>query len=59
MFTKHKIYYTVEVKSEDSYIFICSFSTFSEAVAKMEELKEQTDNEYRILKVEKDVEEVS
>lgn len=59
MFTKHKIYYTVEVKSEDSYIFICSFSTFSEAVAKMKELKEQTGNEYRILKVEKDVEEVS
>ena len=59
MFTKHKIYYTVEVKSEDSYIFVCSFSTFSEAVTKMEELKEQTGNEYRILKVEKDVEEVS
>lgn len=59
MFTKHKVYYTVEVKSDDQYIFICSFSTFDEANDKVESLREQTSAEYRILKIEKDVEEVS
>lgn len=59
MFTKHKIYYTVEVKEEDSYMFVCSFSSFNEANAKVNELKEQTEKEYRILKIEKDIEEVS
>lgn len=60
MFTKHKVYYTVEVKLEDdTYQFICSFSTFNEANDKIKTLKEQTGNEYRILKIEKDIEEVS
>lgn len=58
MFIKHKIYYTIEVREEDSFQFVCSFSTYSEAEAKVEELKQQTGKEYRILKVEKDVEEV-
>jgi hypothetical protein len=58
MFTKHKIYYTIEVREEDSFQFVCSFSTYSEAEAKVEELRQQTEKEYRILKVEKDVEEV-
>lgn len=61
MLTKHKVYYTIEVRSEeeDIYNFICSFSTFSEAVDKVTKLKEETGLEYRILKVEKDIEEVS
>lgn len=60
MFTKHKIYYTVEVKLEedDTYMFVCSFSTYSEAVDKATQLKEQTGNDYRVLKIEKDIEEV-
>ena len=58
MFTKHKIDYTIEVREEDSFQFVCSFSTYSEAETKVEELKQQTGKEYRILKVEKDVEEV-
>ena len=59
MFEKHKVYYTVEVKSENSFMFICSYSTFNEAKEKVDSLVEQTGNEYRILKIEKDVEEVS
>jgi len=59
MFTKHKIYYTVEVKTDDSFLFVCSFATFSEANETVSKLKEQTGNEYRILKIEKDIEEVS
>ncbi len=61
MFTKHKIYYTVETKleEEDTYIFVCSFSTYSEAIDKADELRKQTGNEYRVLKIEKDKEEVS
>lgn len=59
MFTKNKVYYTVELKSEDSYIFVCSYSTFGEAKDKVDELTEQTGNEYRILKIEKNIEEVS
>jgi len=58
MLSKHKIYYTLEMKDDDSFIFICSFSTYSEANAKMEELKSETEKEYRILKIEKIVEEV-
>ena len=60
MFAKHKIYYTVEIKNEDdSYTFVCSFSTFNEASDKVNELKIQTGALYRILKIEKDIEEVS
>lgn len=60
MFAKHKIYYTVEMKTDDSsFQFICSYSTFNEAKVKASELKEHTGNEYRILKIEKDIEEVS
>jgi hypothetical protein len=60
MFTKHKIYYTIERQLEDfSYIFVCSFSTFDEANTHVKLLKEQTGNIYRILKIEKDIEEVS
>ena len=59
MFTKHKVYYTVEVKQDDmSYLFICSFSTFNEAKDRMNELKTSTNREYRILKIEKDVEQI-
>lgn len=59
MFVKHKVYYTVEMMQEDfSYLFICSFATFSEAKEKMKELKSSTNREYRILKIEKDVEQI-
>lgn len=61
MFTKHKIYYSVEVKDEDndSFRFICSYATFTEAKQKLDELESNSDREYRILKVEKLVEEAS
>lgn len=60
MFTKHKIYYTIEVKLDDnSYSFVCSYATFNEAKARVDELMLQADREYRILKIEKDIEEVS
>lgn len=59
MFTKHKLHYTIEMLSDESYIFVCSYSSFSEAEAKLKELKDQTDADYRILKIEKDTEEVS
>lgn len=60
MLLKHKIYYTIELKmDDDSYMFVCSYSTFNEAKARVEDLKMQTGLEYRILKIEKDVEEVS
>lgn len=58
MLNKHKIYYTLEMLDDDTFIFVCSFSTYSEAAAKMEELKSTTEKEYRILKIEKIVEEV-
>lgn len=58
MINKHKVYYTLEMKDEYTYIFVCSFSTYSEANAKMEELKSETEKEYRILKIEKIVEEI-
>jgi hypothetical protein len=62
MFTKRKMYYSVEVRDDidDSFIFISSYSTFAEAQTKYEELKSiNNDKEYRILKVEKFIEEVS
>lgn len=58
MLNKHKVYYTLEMKDDGTYIFVCSFSTYSEAYAKMEELKSETEKEYRILKIEKIVEEI-
>lgn len=58
MINKHKVYYTLEMKDDDTYIFVCSFSTYSEASTKMEELKSETEKEYRILKIEKIVEEI-
>lgn len=58
MINKHRVYYTLEMKDDDTYIFVCSFSTYSEANAKMEELKSETEKEYRILKIEKIVEEI-
>ena len=59
MFTKNKVYYSVEVKDEDSYVFVCSYATFTEARQKLDELESISDREYRILKVEKSIEEVS
>ena len=59
MFTKNKVYYSVEVKYEDSYVFVCSYATFTEARQKLDELESTSDREYRILKVEKSIEEVS
>ncbi len=60
MLIKHRIYYTVELKmDDDTYVFVCSYSTFNEAKSRMETLKSHTGSEYRILKIEKDVEEVS
>ena len=59
MFSKHKIYYAIERKDGEAYLFVCSFATFNEASAKVTELKEQTNEEYRILKIEKDIGEVS
>jgi len=62
MFNKHKVYYSVEVKDEedDTYMFICSYSTFSDAKQKLDELESSNDCKvYRILKVEKSIEEVS
>ena len=44
---------------DDSYMFVCSYSSFNEAKTRVEDLKLQTGLEYRILKIEKDVEEVS
>lgn len=44
---------------DDTYVFVCSYSTFNEAKSRMETLKSHTGSEYRILKIEKDVEEVS
>lgn len=60
MFRKHRLYYTIEVRDvEDSYSFLYSYSTYSEAIQKLEELKCNSDREYRILKIEKYIEEVS
>lgn len=59
MFTKNKVYYSVEVKDEDAYVFVCSYATFTEARQKLDELESTSEREYRILKVEKSIEEVS
>ena len=61
MFTKHKLYYSVEVKDEEAgtYMFLYSYATFTEAKQKLDELASSSDKEYRILKVEKSIEEVS
>jgi hypothetical protein len=60
MFKKHTVHYTVEVKIDDgSYLFVCSFATFDEARERTLILRDQTGNECRILKIEKDIEEVS
>lgn len=59
MFTKHKVYYTIEAKVDDMFVFVCSFSSFNEAKIKLDELTStDQDKEYRILRIEKDVEEV-
>ena len=63
MFVKSKVYYAIEIKDEDgSYRFICSYSSFNEAKEKVDELEalrnNSNNNLYRILRVEKNIEEV-
>lgn len=61
MFVKSKVYYAIEIKDEDdSYRFICSYSSFNEAKEKVDELEASCNNSsvYRILRVEKNIEEV-
>lgn len=60
MFVKSKVYYAIEIKDEDgSYRFICSYSSFNEAKEKVDELEAlRNNNLYRILRVEKNIEEV-
>lgn len=65
MFVKSKVYYAIEIKDEDgSYRFICSYSSFNEAKEKVDELEalrnnnNNNNNLYRILRVEKNIEEV-
>ena len=61
MFVKSKVYYAIEIKDEDgSYRFICSYSSFNEAKEKVDELESlcNNNNVYRILRVEKNIEEV-
>ena len=59
MFATRRIYYTIEVKLEDdSYMFVCSYATYSEAKETVDKLTASSGNEYRILKIEKDIEEV-
>lgn len=61
MFAKQKVYYAIEIKDEDdSYRFICSYSSFNEAKEKVDELESSCNNSsvYRILRVEKNIEEV-
>ena len=62
MFVKSKVYYAIEIKDDDgSYRFICSYSSFNEAKEKVDELealRNNNDNLYRILRVEKNIEEV-
>ena len=61
MFTKYKLYYSIEVKDEENgtYTFLYSYATFTEAKQKLDELVSSSDREYRILKVEKFIEDVS
>lgn len=61
MFVKQKVYYAIEIKDEDdAYRFICSYSSFNEAKEKVDELESSCNNSsiYRILRVEKNIEEV-
>lgn len=60
MFVKSKVYYAIEIKDDDgSYRFICSYSSFNEAKEKVDELEAlRNNNLYRILRVEKNIEEV-
>lgn len=62
MFVKQKVYYAIEIKDEDdAYRFICSYSSFNEAKEKVDELESSCNNNssvYRILRVEKNIEEV-
>lgn len=61
MFVKSKVYYAIEIKDEDdSYRFICSYSSFNEAKERLDELESSCNNSsvYRILRVEKNIEEV-
>lgn len=58
MFTKHKTYYVIEQKEENNFIFICSYSSYSEAKLKLDDLVSTNGKEYRVLKIEKDIEEV-
>ena len=62
MFVKSKVYYAIEIKDDDgSYRFICSYSSFNEAKEKVDELealRNNNNNLYRILRVEKNIEEV-
>ena len=55
---QEEIYY--EIKDDDgSYRFICSYSSFNEAKEKVDELEALCNNNlYRILRVEKNIEEV-
>lgn len=61
MFVKSKVYYAIEIKDDDgSYRFICSYSSFNEAKEKVDELESLCNNNnlFRILRVEKNIEEV-
>lgn len=61
MFVKSKVYYAIEIKDEDgSYRFICSYSSFNAAKERLDELESSCNNSnvYRILRVEKNIEEV-
>lgn len=58
MFSKHKVYYSVEMKDGNDFTFVCSYQSFNEAKTKLELLSSTTDNEYRILKIEKDIEQI-
>lgn len=68
MLSIHKVYYTIEFRElnesgdvlDSVYTFLCSYSTYNDALNKVDELK-RCDNlrEYRILKIEKDVEDVT
>lgn len=61
MFVKSKVYYAIEIKDDDgSYRFICSYASFNEAKEKVDELEALCNNNnlYRILRVEKNIEEV-
>ena len=59
MFTRHKIYYTIESKDDDRFVFLCSYSSYNETEVRLNELKLQSPTtEYRVLKIEKDIEEI-